>query len=413
MDLTTESGQGVPSGGVEDDPRGGAALPTLLVVMFINLLGFGIVVPLLPFYAESFAAPAWQMSLVFSAYAIGAFFGEPFWGRLSDRIGRKPVLISTVCGNCLCYLALAYAPTIVIAFAVRLLGGLMSGNASVVQGYIADVTARENRAGRMSLLSAAYNVGFIVGPALGGLLAHPEAGHIGFRIPLLVCATLSALCVGGLALFVRESRTRKLHLNEQPNRLAIVGEALRHPVLVRLMLVTFLAGCAFTGIEFVFGLWTHARFHWGPRQVGTAFAVVGIVAAGCQLFLTGRLSRKFGEARVLAGGMAITTIFLALQPFSLGAITIVPYLALTAFGQSVAWPNISALISHNVDWRHQGQYLGLNNATGALARLTGPFIAGTVFSAASVNAPFYVAALLVLPAIALALSARRPVSLNG
>ena len=400
MELATENKT------AEETVRGGA-LPALLCVMFINLLGFGIVIPLLPFYAKSFSAPAWQMSLVFSAYAIGAFFGEPFWGRLSDRIGRKPILISTVCGNCLCYLGLAYAPNIAVAFLVRLVGGMTSGNASVIQGYIADVTPREERAGRMSLLSAAFNVGFIVGPALGGLLAHPGAGHLGFRIPLIVCATLSAACVTGLILFVRESRTRQLSFAEQPSRWAALGVAVRHPTVGRLMLVTFLAGSAFTGIEFVFGLWTAARFHWGPREVGSAFAVVGIVAAACQLFVTGRLSRAYGEARVLAFGMAVTAVFLLLQPLSAGAFMVVPFLAFTAFGQSVAWPNVSALISRNVDWRHQGQYLGLNNATSSLARLAGPLFAGLSFSALGVNAPFYVAALLVLPGIVLASMAHR------
>ena len=400
MDVTTEGKTATPA-------RGGAALPTLLSVMFINLLGFGIVIPILPFYAKSFAAPAWQIALVFSAYAIGAFFGEPFWGRLSDRLGRKPILISTVTGNCLCYLALAYASNVYIAFFVRLLGGLASGNGSVIQGYIADVTPPDERSHRMSLLGAAFNIGFIVGPALGGLLAHPAAGHIGFRIPLIVCSCLSALCVTGIVLFVKESRARAHAFAEQASRWAVFGSALRHPVIGRLMLVTFLAGCAFTGIESVFGLWTEARFHWGPRQVGTAFAVVGIVAAFCQLFLTGRLSRRFGEARMLALGMAVTTVFLALQPMSLGAATIVPYLALTAFGQSVSWPNVSALISRNVDWHHQGQYLGLNNAMGALARVVGPFCAGLAFSIVGVNAPFYVAALMVLPAIALAYASRR------
>src|SRR6185312_6796036 len=125
-----------------------------------------------PFYAHSFAAPPWQMALVFSAYAMGGFFGEPFWGRLSDRVGRKPILISTVCANCLCYLALAFAPNIYVAFVVRFLGGMASGNGGVVQGYLADVTPHEQRAGRMSMLGGALNFGFSVGPALGGLLAH-------------------------------------------------------------------------------------------------------------------------------------------------------------------------------------------------------------------------------------------------
>jgi MFS family permease len=350
---------------------------------------------------------------LFSAYAIGAFFGEPFWGRLSDRVGRKPILVSTVSGNCLCYLALAFAPNVYIAFIVRLLGGLASGNGSVIQGYIADVTPPDRRSGRMALLGAAYNVGFIVGPALGGLLAHPEAGHLGFRIPLMVCSALSAICATGIVLFVRESRVLTHTFTEQASRWAVLGRALSHPAIGRLMLVTFLAGCAFTGIESIFGLWTEARFHWGPRQVGSAFAVVGVVAAFCQIVLTGRLSRRFGEARVLAAGMAMTMVFLALQPFSTGAVMVVPLLALSAFGQSVAWPNVAALISRNVDWQHQGQYLGLNNATGALARVVGPFCAGLAFSNITVNAPFYLAALMLLPAIGFAYASRRQVSRFG
>jgi MFS family permease len=378
-----------------------AALPTLLSVMFINLLGFGIIVPLLPFYAQSFHAPAWQIALIFSAYAMGAFFGEPLWGRISDSIGRKPILISTVMGNCLCYLALAFAPNIFVAFIVRFIGGMASGNGAVIQGYIADVTPPAERTAKMSLLGAAYNIGFIVGPALGGLLAHPSAGHAGFRIPLLVASCLSALCVAGLAVFLKESRVHR-RISSRPSRWAVLNTALTNPIVSRLMLVTFLAGCAFNGIESVFGLWTQARFAWGPQQVGSAFAVTGIVSAICQVAVTGRVSKRFGEARVLSAGMALTTMCVTLQPFSVGAWMIVGLLAISAFGQSIAWPNVSALLSRNVDWEHQGQYLGLNNAVGAAARLVGPSIAAITFSNISVDSPFFSAGLMVLPAIFLA-----------
>lgn len=386
-----------------------AALTTLLAVMFINLLGFGIVVPLLPFYAKSFNAPAWQIALVFSAYAIGAFFGEPFWGRLSDRIGRKPILISTVSGNCLCYIAMALAPNVYVAFFVRILGGLMSGNGSVIQGYIADVTPPDDRAGRLSLLGAAFNIGFIVGPALGGLLAHPESGHRGFQTPLFVCAGLSFVCVVALIALVKESRVKSepREGEQTASRWAVVGAALRHPMILRAMLVTLLAGCAFVGVESIFGLWTQARFHWGPREVGSAFAVVGVVAATCQLVLIGPLSRRFGEARLLAFGMALTAACLIGQTFSIGGITTVPLLAIAAFGQSIAWPNVAAIISRNAEWEHQGQYLGLNNATGALARVVGPFVLGMGFTKLGVDAPFYMAGIIVIPAIWLAWSVRR------
>ncbi len=382
----------------KSNPVSAAALPTLLSVMFINLLGFGIIVPLLPFYAKSFQAPAWQIALVFSAYAIGGFFGEPFWGRLSDTVGRKPILISTVTGNCLCYLALAFAPNIYVAFFVRLLGGMASGNGAVIQGYIADITPPDERTGKMSWLGAAYNIGFIVGPALGGLLANPAAGHAGFRVPLLIASSLSATCVVGLVLFLKESRSHR-RISGRPSRWAVVASAARNPVISRLFLVTFLAGCAFNGIESVFGLWTQARFGWGPHEIGFAFAVTGIVAAICQIFITGPTSKRFGEARVLTAGMALTTLCASLQPFSTGGPMIVTLLAISAFGQSVAWPNVSALLSRNVDWEHQGQYLGLNNAVGSLARLVGPFIAALTFSNIAVNAPFFTAGLLVLPAI--------------
>ncbi len=383
------------------------ALPTLLGVMFVNLVGFGIVVPLLPFYAKSFQAPAWQMALIFSAYAAGAFFGEPFWGRMSDKLGRKPILISTVCGNCLCYFALAFAPNIWVAFAVRFLGGMASGNGSVIQGYIADVTPPEQRAGRMSMLGAAYNLGFIVGPALGGLLAHPDAGHAGFQLPLIVAASLAGICALGIAVFVKESRgPHHRIMTVQRSRWAVAGRALTHPVIARLMAVMFLAGSAFMGIEFVFALWSQARFDWGTREVGLAFAVTGVVATFCQVLLTGPASRRYGEANVLAAGMVLTSLAIAALPLSSG-MGVVVLLCLSAFGQSIAGPNISSLISRNAESEHQGQYLGLNNAVGALARLTGPFAASVAFDHIGVDAPFYLAGILVLPAIFLAVRAGR------
>ncbi len=164
------------------------ALAALLAVMMISMLGLGIIVPLLPFYARSFHAPGWQIALLFSAYPAGTFFGEPFWGRLSDRIGRKPLLVSTVSANCLCYLALAFAPNVFLGCLVRFAGGFAGGNGSVVQSYVADVTPVAYRSGRMAILGAAYNVGFIFGPGLGGLLARPGEGPTGYQLPILVAS---------------------------------------------------------------------------------------------------------------------------------------------------------------------------------------------------------------------------------
>jgi DHA1 family tetracycline resistance protein-like MFS transporter len=384
-----------------------AAVFTLLSVMFINMLGFGVVVPLLPFYAKSFSAEPWQIALIFSAYSFGSFFGEPFWGRLSDRIGRKPLLVSTTAANCLCYGALAFAPDITSAFVIRLIGGLCAGNGGVVQGYIADVTPMDERAGLMARLGAAYNFGFILGPFVGGVLAKPSAGHIGFQIPLLVASGLALCSALGIALLVKESRARVRNLENQPSRWKMIGFAARHPVIVRLMLLTFLVGFAFTGIESTFGLWAQARFSWGPRDIGLVFGVTGVVSSIAQFFVTGPLSKRFGEANMLAAGMAGTVVASALLPLAGGAPMIYGLMALMALGSSVAFPNSGALMSRVVDEDHQGQIGGLNNALGALARVTGPLAAGLVFAGVTVDGPFFLGALIVAPAILLALSAGR------
>jgi len=392
--------------------RSAAALYTLLSVMFINMLGFGVIVPFLPFYAASFNAAPWQIGLVFSAYSMGSFFGEPFWGRLSDRIGRKPLLISTVAANCLCYGALAFAPNIWAAILIRVLGGLAAGNGSVVQGYIADVTPVQYRAGRMAKLGAAYNLGFILGPFVGGMLAKPGAGTAGYHLPLLMSSFLCACSAIGIALVVKESRERRQYVGRQPSRWVMFGYAAKHPVVGRLMLLTFSVGVAFTAIESTFALWARHRFGWTPRDVGLCFGVTGAVSACCQFLLTGPLSRRFGEGPMLAAGMAGSVICTALMPLSTGGLVTVALMALMALSQSVAFPNSGALLSRSVDPDHQGQIMGLNNATGALARVTGPQF-GLGLLGFNINGAFYLGALIVAPAIFLAVGAGRAAQRTG
>lgn len=401
-------------------------LAVLFGVVFINLVGFGLVVPLLPFFAQSLKAEAWEITLMFSAYSLGQFFAEPFWGRLSDRIGRKPVLLITLVANAVGYLALAFVPNVWLAIAVRLFTGLGAGNISTVQGYVADVTPPEQRAGRMGLIGAAFGLGFIVGPGLGGLLTQPQMGHIGYQLPIFTAAGLAALAAVGVIVFLKESRAKADPAAPRPAFLAGLHDARANPVVSRVLLVTLVYMAGFSAMESVFGLWAEGRYHWNALEVGLSFMIVGIVSTLNQGFFAGRLAKRFGEAPVLAFGMLLFGASLVAQvaapvawfpavSLDIGAWTlpiaqgwIIPIvMAVGACGMSLAMPNISALISRSTPPDRQGAMLGLNMASGSIARIFGPMVAGFLFSALGHDWPFLVGAALTVPAAVMAINAGR------
>ncbi len=402
------------------------ALAVLFAVVFINLVGFGLVVPLLPFFAQSLKAEAWQITLMFSAYSLGQFFAEPFWGRLSDRVGRKPVLLVTLVANALGYLMLAFVPNIWLAVAVRLFTGLGAGNISTVQGYVADVTPPEQRAGRMGLIGAAFGLGFIVGPGLGGLLTQPQLGRLGYQLPIFLAAALAALAAIGVMVFLRESRAKADPAAARPAFLAGLKDARTNPVVSRVLVVTLIYMAGFSAMESVFGLWSESRYAWGAREVGLSFMIVGVISVLNQGFLAGRLARRFGEARVLATGMLLFGASLVLQVLApvewfpaarleLGGLSlpvvqgwVIPLvMAVGACGMSLAMPNISAMISRASPPDRQGAMLGLNMASSSVARIFGPMVAGGLFSGLGHDWPFLIGALLTVPAAVMALNAGR------
>ncbi len=375
------------------------ALFTLLAVVYINMAGFGVILPLLPFYGQSFHVSAAQVVLLFAAYSFGNFFAEPTWGWVSDRIGRRPVLVITIFGNALAFLALAYAHNFWFACAVRMAGGALTGNISTIQGYITDITPPDRRAQRLGYLGAAFGLGFITGPWIGGALANPAMGTEGFRLPFLASMVFCILAGLGVVLFVRESRKHAHSDAPDPGRLSHLGEAFRHPVISRTILVNAIAVAAFSGIESIFGLWAAKRYGWGPMQIGWCFGGIGVTAVLIQGFVTGRLARRFGEGVVLTGGLALVTLGMAAQPFTPNWPVSVAIMVVVATGQSLAFPNVSAMISHATDPNRQGSMLGLNLAGGALARIVGPLIAGPVYVLLGPSSPFLSGALLMIPGV--------------
>ena len=383
------------------DAANNRALYVLLAVVFVNIAGFGVIIPLLPFYAKSFGAPDWQVFVLFSCYSVGNFFAEPLWGRLSDRIGRRPVLIITIFGNALTYVMLAFAPNLWVACLIRLTGGVLTGNISTIQGYLADVTPPDRRAGRLGLMGAAFSLGFMTGPSIGGLLAREDLGTVGFRPPLYFAACLALAAGIGITLFVRE--TRHAHKDApRRGRFEGLGEAAAHPVIWRTLCVTLISMAGFAGMEATFGLWAHAKFDWGPREIGFCFFAIAITAALAQGLLTGVLARHIGETRTMMIGLSLIMLGFAIQPLVqhwqlavLGMITV-------ALGQSLAFPNIGAIISRSVSSERQGEMMGLNTAAGALARIIGPLMAAPLFAGFGPSAPFAVAAGLCVPALFMA-----------
>ncbi len=393
-------------------PPSRSALFVLFGVVFINLVGFGIVIPLLPFYGQTLDAPPWQVALMFSAYSLGQFVAEPFWGRLSDRIGRKPVLMITIMANAAGYLALAFVPNIWLAIGVRLITGLGAGNVSTAQGYVADVTPPELRAGRMGLIGAAFGLGFIFGPAIGGLLTRPELGPLGYQLPIFTASGLCLLAALGVAFLLKESRVKADAAAPRPPFLGGVKDAVANPVVSRVLLVTLIYMAGFSGMESTFGFWTEARYGWTAREVGLCFMAVGIVSVICQGFLAGRLARRFGEARVLAVGCLVFGTGLVGQVVASRLLPhadwLVPVImAAGAFGMAMTMPNISALISRSVAPDRQGAMLGLNMASSSIARIFGPMIAGAIFSQIGHDWPFLIGAALTIPAAVMAINAGR------
>ncbi len=386
------------------------ALVVLFAIVFINLVGFGLVVPLLPFFGDSLNAEAWQVALMFSAYSIGQFFAEPFWGRLSDRIGRKPVLLITVCANAVGYLMLAFVPNIWLAIAVRLFTGLGAGNVSTVQGYVADVTPPEKRAGRMGLIGAAFGAGFIAGPGLSGILVQEDMGRLGYQLPIFAACGLAVLAAIGVVLFLKESLVKSATPPKRTPFLGGVRDAAANPVISRVIVVTLIYMAGFSGMESTFGLWTGARYDWGAREVAFAFMAVGIVSVISQTAITGRLARRFGESRVLAGGCLLFGVGLLGQMFSPGAWFVTVAMIIGGFGMAMTMPNISAMISKASPPDRQGAMLGLNMAASSSGRIVGPIVAGAMFSGLGHDWPLAVGAVLMVPAAIMAINAGRSAS---
>ena len=389
------------------------AVAVLLAMVFVSLLGMGVVVPLLPFYGLLFKVEPWKVALLFAMFSAGQFMGELTWGRLSDRIGRRPVILITVLGAAVGHAGLAFAPNIWIAIIARTICGFFSGNVSTLQSYMVDVSPPERLAGRLGMIGSALGLGFIIGPTIGGLLAQPALGLAGFRLPLLIAAGACLLAAVGGLIFLPESRKAAGRTAPAGGVLTALGTALGEPVLQRLLGATFIAFAGYSGTWAIIGLWGDAQFGWGPRTVGLLLAGTGLGVVVGQGLLAGPAARRLGEVGAIALGLGTTALTFTLVAVTNWEPAARPLLVIAVAANAMAQPAANLLISRAAGPDRQGSILGANAAAGALARVAGPVIAGFLFSAVGHDAPFLFSALAMVPAVWLTWRGARRLRMEG
>jgi DHA1 family tetracycline resistance protein-like MFS transporter len=382
-------------------------LPPLLVAVFINIAGFSLILPLLPFYGQVFGAGPFEIALLFAAYSFGNVFGEIHWGRQSDVWGRRKVLVVTTCLAGLSYFAFAYAPTLWAAIGVRVVSGFFSGTLSTAQGFIADVSAPERRAKTMGYFGAAFSLGFAFGPVLGGLFAGDEVAASSFRLPIFIAGGLSLLASAWCLVALRDVVPPK----GKGAPLPAYSEAFRfvggQPLLLRLFVISFAGIAMFASMEAIYGLWSEANFGWSANDLGFAFLAIGGGGLFAQLVLIGPLVARYGEARVIVIGLGCLALSMLLQPILRTPVSGVLLMGLLMIGHSLAFPAAGALLSRHTPRERQGSTMGLMMASNAVGRIVAPPLFGLIYAGVGRDAPWYAGAAMIGLVVFVALQAVR------
>lgn len=367
------------------------ALLTIFFVVFFDLLSFGIVIPILPYYSRTFGANAFELGWLMAIYSVAQFLCAPFWGALSDRVGRRPVLLATILAGSCSMAATALAGSYATLFLARLLAGIFAANISTASAYIADVTTAENRAKGMGIIGAGFGLGFIFGPAIGGMFS-----VYGFAAPILLAAFLSLANFVFAYFFLTESKAKENA--RRPSREAFREAFSRKPTSVPVALF-FLNTLAFTQMEVIFGFFVLARFGYGARNAGYLLAGTGFVSALLQGGLIGRLAKKFGEKNLLPFGFLALGLALTGAAFSPTPGFFMLALFFLAVGNGLVNPSLSSLVSKGALPGRQGTIMGIYQSAGSLSRIIGPPVAGFLFDQIGPPVPLLVSAGIMAAAL--------------
>jgi DHA1 family tetracycline resistance protein-like MFS transporter len=359
-------------------------LIVIFTTVFIDLVGFGIVIPVLPFYAEGtvFNGTPRTVGLLFASYSVMQLIFSPILGRLSDRYGRRPVLLISIIGTGIGFLILGFARYLWMLFVGRVLDGITGGNISTAQAYIADVTTKEDRAKGMGLIGAAFGLGFIFGPAIGGILS-----RWGIHVPFFFAAGLCFANAVLLYFTLPETVTP-----DHPARISAAGgrglaqvlQALQQPRLAFVLVIYFFFVVAFSIMTTSFSLYTMFRFGYDAQHTGYLFAYVGVISVIVQGGLIGRLVKRFGELPLIIVGAFCFAISLFAVPFvgplAGGLAALLLGGGVFSLGNSLATPALTSLASKSVGAGEQGTVLGVTQSVASLARAVGPFLAAVLIN---------------------------------
>lgn len=379
-------------------------LPILFLITFINLVGFGIVLPVFPFFGNLVQASPAETTIAMAAYSLGQFVGAPLWGKLSDRYGRRPILIFSLLGAICSYLIMAHASDIWVLGGSRLFGGLMAGNIAAAFAYVGDISTPETRPKAMGMIGAAFGLGFIFGPAIGGLIAGNNPDLADFAIVGYAAAGFTALAAIAAYFLLPESlppeRRALAHTAGSDLRAADVLRT--KPILWALMALTLLVIGGAALMETTFAFFAHDAFRWGPTQVGLSFAAVGIISAAMQGGLAGPLARRFGSANLAIAGVAAHAVGLAMLAVAVSGTMLIAGLSVLAFGIGLFNPAFQTLATDQTNDSDRGLVMGLTQGASSMGRVIGPAVAGGIYVEYGRHAPFAVGAAIMVIALAAA-----------
>lgn len=368
---------------------------SIIFVVFIDLLGFSLILPLLPYYAETFRANSFVTGLLVASYAAAQLVGAPLLGRLSDRYGRRPILIASVFGTFLGFLLLGFASTLWMLFAARIIDGLTGGNISVAQAYITDVTDAKDRSKGLGMIGAAFGLGFIIGPVTGGFLS-----QWGYAVPAFVAAALSFINLVLIYAWLPESLNSERRADsakkQQPAlTLGALLQALQRPFTGSLLITRFFFGLAFAIFQTIFSLYTLAKFNLSARDTGLLLTYVGILSVIVQGFLVGRIANKFREDIVIVAGVGLMAVSLAGWAMAPSVIALLVVLTPTAIAGGILNTLLSSTLTKAVKPQEVGGILGLAASVESATRIFAPVIGGALLQQLGTWAPGVFAAVVM------------------